>query len=29
MAKHGQPEKSPEMEGRVMYVLLNPIGSKV
>jgi translation initiation factor IF-3 len=26
--KYGQPEKSPLMEGRVMYVLLNPIGNK-
>lgn len=27
-AQYGQPEKSPSMEGRVMYILLNPIGSK-
>ena len=28
-AEHGQPERSPSMEGRVMYVLLNPVSSKV
>jgi len=28
-AKHGQPEKSPMMEGRVMFVMINPIGSKM
>jgi translation initiation factor IF-3 len=27
-AKNGQPEKSPEMEGRVMYILLNPVSGK-
>ena len=28
IAKHGQPESRPSMEGRVMYVLLNPVSSK-
>jgi len=28
-AKYGQPEKEPSMEGRVMYILLNPISTKV
>ena len=27
-AQHGQPEKGLSMEGRVMYVVLNPISSK-
>jgi len=27
-AKYGQPEKDPSMEGRVMYILLNPISNK-
>ena len=27
-AEHGQPERSPSMEGRVMYILLNPLASK-
>lgn len=25
---HGQPEKAPSMEGRVMYVVFNPLSSK-
>jgi len=29
LAEYGQPEKSPSMEGRVMYVLMNPISTKV
>ena len=29
VAEHGLPEKSPSMEGRVMYILLNPVTSKV
>ena len=28
-AKYGQPDKNPSMEGRVMYVLLNPNSSKI
>ena len=28
-AEHGTPEKAPSMEGRVMYVVLNPVSSKV
>ncbi len=28
-AKYGQPEKAPSMEGRVMYILINPISTKV
>jgi len=28
-AAYGQPEKAPSMEGRVMYVLLNPVSSKL
>jgi len=27
-AQHGQPERSPSMEGRVMYILINPTASK-
>jgi len=27
--KYGQPDKSPSMEGRVMFILLNPISDKV
>jgi len=27
--KCGQPDKSPSMEGRVMYILLNPISDKI
>lgn len=27
-AEHGQPEKSPSMEGKVMSVVLSPISSK-
>jgi len=27
-AKYGQPEKAPSMEGRVMYILINPISAK-
>ena len=26
--QYGQPEKAPSMEGRVMYVLISPAGSK-
>ena len=26
--EHGQPEKAPSMEGRVMYVVFNPLSSK-
>lgn len=29
IAEHGQLERPPSMEGRVMYVLLNPITGKV
>ena len=29
VAEHVVPEKSPSMEGRVMYILLNPVTSKV
>ncbi len=28
LAEYGQPEKSPTMEGRVMFVLFNPVSSK-
>ncbi len=28
LAQYGTPERAPSMEGRVMYVLLNPISSK-
>jgi translation initiation factor IF-3 len=28
VAKYGQPEKSPSMEGPVMFVLINPISGK-
>ncbi len=28
VAEHGVPEKSPSMEGRVMFILLNPVTSK-
>ena len=28
VADKGQPEGSPSMEGRVMYILLNPISDK-
>lgn len=28
LAEYGTPERAPSMEGRVMYVLLNPISSK-
>ena len=28
VAGHGVPEKPPSMEGRVMYILLNPAASK-
>jgi len=28
LAEYGQPEGSPSMEGRMMYVLMNPVGSK-
>ena len=28
-AKYGQPERDPLMEGRVMYILLNPISNKI
>jgi len=27
-AKYGEPENSPSMEGRVMFVLINPVSSK-
>lgn len=29
VAKYGEPEKNPSMEGRVMFVLINPISSKI
>lgn len=28
MKEHGVPEKAPSMEGRTMYVVLNPISDK-
>jgi translation initiation factor IF-3 len=28
LVNSGVPEKSPSMEGRVMYVLFNPVASK-
>jgi len=28
VAQHGEPENKPSMEGRVMFVLVNPISSK-
>ncbi|MCK4882180.1 MAG: translation initiation factor IF-3 C-terminal domain-containing protein, partial [Candidatus Omnitrophica bacterium] len=29
VAEHGLPERSPSMEGRVMFILLNPVTGKV